>query len=308
MDQSTRPVAASAGSLPGDAGRVAPQAFEVVVLALLGPEHVDDDVDVVEQRPAGAGLALAADGPLAQTRGSASSIASITLLTWRSLRRRADHEVVGDRPGWCDVEHDDVGRLLVAAAAAAAVAMASVLGWSGCSCMRSAPMIDRHVGDTRWYLGDTDRPDPERVADPPGPRAGASAPLATISVRRTSNDSAFPLTAPPGSRAGTIAAPTASPAPGSPLPLRTSTGTGTSVPNDSTDRGRRSAAAAGTRTRPRHDLGRGDASAAPPRAPSSTVVAASGSVASVGAGRRRARASRAVEDGLPPQVRVLALR
>ena len=44
---------------PVDDGRVPPEPLEVVVLALLGPEDVHDDVDVVEQPPPGVGLPLA---------------------------------------------------------------------------------------------------------------------------------------------------------------------------------------------------------------------------------------------------------
>src|SRR5581483_1742493 len=48
--------------LPVDAGGVAPQTLEVVVLALLLREDVDHEVHVVEEHPLRLGLALAPDG------------------------------------------------------------------------------------------------------------------------------------------------------------------------------------------------------------------------------------------------------
>ena len=46
----------------GDHGGVAPEAFEVVVGALLLEEDVDDEVDEVQEDPAGLALSLAAQG------------------------------------------------------------------------------------------------------------------------------------------------------------------------------------------------------------------------------------------------------
>src|SRR5947208_16701111 len=47
--------------LPAQTRSVAPEPLEVVVRALLGTEHMHDDVDVVEEPPPCAGFAFAPD-------------------------------------------------------------------------------------------------------------------------------------------------------------------------------------------------------------------------------------------------------
>jgi hypothetical protein len=68
----------------GDHGGVAPEAFEVVVGALLLEEDVDDEVDEVQEDPAGLALSLAAQGRVPSAR-QARSTSSAMARTWRSL-------------------------------------------------------------------------------------------------------------------------------------------------------------------------------------------------------------------------------
>src|SRR5512132_2035030 len=91
---------------------IAPQALEVVVLALLLTEDVDDDVHVVEEHPLPPVLALASDGLDAQTFANTL----LDLLDQRAdlavAGTRGDHEVIGDHDQLADVQDHDVARLL----------------------------------------------------------------------------------------------------------------------------------------------------------------------------------------------------
>ena len=153
-------------------------------------------------------------------------MASSTLFTWRSLPAE-------QMTKWSVITRvvltssTTMSAACLSAAARAAVMATSLL--AGRAHERSAPDDDRHVGDTRWYLGHADRPDPEGVADGLGLGLVVHAvrhDLGALHVERlgvAAQDHAV-------ARSGTIASPTAPPAPGTPLPLRTSTGTGASVP------------------------------------------------------------------------------
>src|SRR5882672_4282749 len=89
---------------------VAPQAIEHVVLAGLLVEHVDDDLDVVQQHPAPSRAPLDVPGALAL-------LAELVLdrlgnrLDLHLARGRADEEVVADAVEVAQVERDQVDRL-----------------------------------------------------------------------------------------------------------------------------------------------------------------------------------------------------
>src|SRR5687768_8801824 len=97
---------------PVHARGVAPEPLEIVEGTFLGAEHVDHDVDVVEEPPAGVTLALP------------SRRANVELLPQGTLdlvhhrldlacgSRGADHEVVSDHDQRAHVEDDDVLGLL----------------------------------------------------------------------------------------------------------------------------------------------------------------------------------------------------
>jgi hypothetical protein len=95
----------------GDHRGVAPEAFEVVVGPLLLEEHVDHEVDEVQEDPTGVALSLAAQG--AGTLGAAGALdlfgdgANLAVAV-----ARADDEVVGDDQRLRDVEDQDVAGLL----------------------------------------------------------------------------------------------------------------------------------------------------------------------------------------------------
>src|SRR5215211_2250518 len=98
--------------LPVQSRRVAPQPFEVVVLALGGTEDVDDDVDVIEEPPARVTLALPARRPDLELlpQDPLDLLDDRTDLAARG--RGADHEVVRDHDQLAHVENDDVVGLL----------------------------------------------------------------------------------------------------------------------------------------------------------------------------------------------------
>ena len=95
----------------GDHRGVAPEALQVVVGPFLLVEHMDDEVDEVEEDPARLTLSLAAQG--AGAFGAAGALdlfgdgADLALAV-----ARADDEVVGDDQRLGDVEDDDVAGLL----------------------------------------------------------------------------------------------------------------------------------------------------------------------------------------------------
>jgi hypothetical protein len=95
----------------GDHWGVAPQAFQVVVGPLLLEEHVDDEVDEVEEDPARLALSLAAQRPGAFGAAGALDLfgdgADLAVAV-----ARADDEVVGDDQWLRDVEDEDVAGLL----------------------------------------------------------------------------------------------------------------------------------------------------------------------------------------------------
>src|SRR5919106_3605730 len=82
--------------LPLEARCVAPQTLEVVERALVRSEDVDDDVDVVQEPPAGVALALAARGTDVELLPQRAFDLLDDRLDLPGRRRRADHEVIGD--------------------------------------------------------------------------------------------------------------------------------------------------------------------------------------------------------------------
>ena len=97
---------------PVHARGIAPEPFEIVEGSLLGAEHVDHDVDVVEEPPAGVTLTLPPRGRTSSCSFRARSTSSTTDLTWRRGSGSADHEVVRDHDQRAHVEDDDVLGLL----------------------------------------------------------------------------------------------------------------------------------------------------------------------------------------------------
>ena len=95
----------------GDHGGVTPEALQVVVGPFFLEEHVDDEVDEVEEDPARLTLSLAAQG--AGAFGAAGALdlfgdgADLAVAV-----AGADDEVVGDDQRLGDVEDDDVAGLL----------------------------------------------------------------------------------------------------------------------------------------------------------------------------------------------------
>src|SRR6266496_805607 len=90
---------------------VPPQVLEAVVLALLVMEHVDDEVDEVQQYPTACLVALRSNrsDPLALQLAGDLVGDGVDLAVGTA---RGDHEVVGDRDELADVEDDDSSALL----------------------------------------------------------------------------------------------------------------------------------------------------------------------------------------------------
>ena len=89
--------------LEGDPTGICPQPLEVVVVAFLLVEHVNDEIDVVEQDPAALALAFAAEG-LAVPFGQPLLDFTRDCLDLPIGISAADHEVVGDDELLRDVE------------------------------------------------------------------------------------------------------------------------------------------------------------------------------------------------------------
>ena len=163
-------------SLPGGCGvlllpleprRVTPQPLQVVVGALFLAEHMDDDVDVIQEPPASLVLALATDRLLPQrTDRVARSLRSRS--SAGGSRRRADHEVVGDHDELVDVQDGDVGGPACRRPPARPLAATSRLTEARRASRDPSPFLrlpssrevlpydDLHVADTRCYLGHRD--------------------------------------------------------------------------------------------------------------------------------------------------------
>src|SRR5438067_11122817 len=93
-------------------GRIAPEAFQVVVRPLVLGEDVDDDVPKIEEHPAAAASAFGADRRLA-------GLAERLLHAFRDglelavVGSRADDEEVGVARVLAQVDEHDVSRLLL---------------------------------------------------------------------------------------------------------------------------------------------------------------------------------------------------
>ena len=95
-----------------DAVRVAPQPLEAVEDARLGREHVDDEIEVVEQNPFGAVVAFDVRrlDPLVGERFHHAVRDRAHLPRVRAGR---DQEEIGEAGGFPQVEHRKIDRLLV---------------------------------------------------------------------------------------------------------------------------------------------------------------------------------------------------
>src|SRR5919108_1143466 len=226
------------GLLPLDPRGVSPEPLEVVVGPLLRPEHVDHDVDVVEEPPARIALALASSRANAQLllQGPLDLLDHRTDLP--GGRGRADHEVVGDHDQPAHVQDHDVLGLLRG-------------GGSGGGGGRVAARRDLPARPLLVRIRHPVKSSPTMIVMSPIPdgtcdtptrptpsastirlaSASAACPLATTRVRSKPNGSAFRDNA-TRNPSGRIRAATSSPRPGAPTPFSTITGTGSEAPKD----------------------------------------------------------------------------
>src|SRR5687768_8119352 len=100
---------ASGGAVgPLDAGDVGPEPLEVVELALLLLEHVDDEVAVVHQHPLTIGQALDPAGLGTSRRRDLLLDLVADGLDLAVVRRAGDHEPPAERQQVADVEDHDI--------------------------------------------------------------------------------------------------------------------------------------------------------------------------------------------------------
>ena len=111
-DGTRGPFGAGNGRLPFDAGGVAPQTFEAVVIAGLGLEDVHQQVAEIEKHPLPLGPTLFPN-PFATDLGEFSADALGQSLDMGAGGPGGEHESVGDDRERRNVEKDDVEPLLV---------------------------------------------------------------------------------------------------------------------------------------------------------------------------------------------------